>query len=54
MDIEALPELPGEAAQADAPFVLEIVAQLRSAFATRFLMAAGQHQSRIGVDYVDP
>ncbi|QGP77766.1 response regulator receiver domain [Sphingobium sp. WTD-1] len=54
LDIEALPELPGEAAQADAPFVLEIVAQLRSAFATRFLMAAGQHQSRIGVDYVDP
>lgn len=32
----------------------EIVAQLRSGFATRFLMSAGQHLSRVGVDFVDP
>lgn len=31
-----------------------VVAQLRNSFATRFLMAAGQHQSRVGVDFVDP
>lgn len=31
-----------------------VISQLRSAFAARFLMAAGQHQSRVGVDFVDP
>lgn len=31
-----------------------VIAQLRNAFATRFLMAAGQHQSRVGVDFIDP
>ena len=30
-----------------------VVCQLRNSFATRFLMAAGQHQSRVGVDFVD-
>jgi hypothetical protein len=35
------------------PAQFEILSQLRSAFATRFLMAAGHHQSRIGVDFVD-
>ena len=39
---------------ADAPAQFVILSQLRSVFATRFLMAAGQHQSRVGVDYVDP
>lgn len=31
-----------------------VVSQLRGSFATRFLMVTGQHQSRIGVDFVDP
>jgi hypothetical protein len=30
-----------------------VVSQLRSSFATRFLLVSGQHQSRIGVDFVD-
>lgn len=30
-----------------------VVSQLRNAFATRFLMSAGQHLSRIGVDFID-
>lgn len=30
-----------------------VVAQLRGAFATRFLLAAGQHLSRVGVDFID-
>ena len=30
-----------------------VVAQLRGTFATRFLMAAGQHLSRVGVDFID-
>lgn len=30
-----------------------VVAQLRGTFATRFLMSAGQHLSRIGVDFID-
>ena len=37
-----------------APTTFTVVAQLRGAFATRFLLAAGQHLSRIGVDFVDP
>lgn len=30
-----------------------VVAQLRGTFATRFLLAAGQHLSRVGVDFID-
>lgn len=30
-----------------------VVAQLRGMFATRFLLAAGQHLSRVGVDFID-
>lgn len=36
------------------PATFKVLSQLRSAFATRFLMAAGQHQSRVGVDFIDP
>lgn len=44
----------GETAFAPAtPTRFVILSQLRSAFAARFLIAAGQHQSRMGVDYVD-
>lgn len=42
------------AAQTTTPTTFAVVAQLRSVFATRFLMAAGQHQSRVGVDFIDP
>lgn len=30
-----------------------VIAQLRGTFATRFLLAAGQHLSRVGVDFID-
>lgn len=43
-----------EPSTAAVPTTFVVLSQLRGAFATRFLMAAGQHQSRIGVDYVDP
>jgi len=33
--------------------VFTVVAQLRRTFAARFLMAAGQHLSRAGVDFID-
>jgi hypothetical protein len=35
------------------PTTFTVVSQLRGTFATRFLLAAGQHLSRIGVDFVD-
>ena len=35
------------------PTVFTVVSQLRNAFATRFLLSAGQHLSRIGVDFID-
>jgi hypothetical protein len=45
---------PAVASAAPAePTVFTVVAQLRAAFATRFLLAAGQHLSRIGLDYID-
>jgi hypothetical protein len=50
----AKPEFPAAAPAApSAPTVFTVVAQLRAAFATRFLLAAGQHLSRIGLDYID-
>lgn len=56
-------EIPGERQesagtvadqQGTAPTKFLVISQLRNAFATRFLMAAGQHQSRVGVDFIDP
>ena len=44
----------GQTLELVAPVVFTVASQLRSSFATRFLMAAGQHLSRIGVDFVDP
>jgi hypothetical protein len=37
-----------------APTEYSVISQLRNSFATRFLMVAGQHLSRIGVDFIDP
>jgi hypothetical protein len=48
------PQVPEPAAKPPEPTVFTVIAQLRSAFATRFLLAAGQHLSRIGVDFIDP
>jgi hypothetical protein len=49
------PPAPNEPnGNARVPTKFAVVAQLRSGFATRFLMIAGQHQSRVGVDYIDP
>ncbi len=47
-EVEAAPQQP-----ANGSTIFTVVAQLRAAFATRFLLAAGQHMSRIGVDFVD-
>ena len=44
----------GQTPELVAPVVFTVASQLRSSFATRFLMAARQHLSRIGVDFVDP
>lgn len=44
----------GERAPTIVPAKFKVLSQLRGAFATRFLMAAGQHQSRVGVDFIDP
>jgi hypothetical protein len=49
----------GKAPAGEQPGAMEsaqftVVSQLRGSFATRFLMLTGQHQSRIGVDFVDP
>jgi hypothetical protein len=48
---------PAEAVQAAPPqeagIAFTVVAQLRGTFATRFLLAAGQHLSRVGVDFID-
>jgi hypothetical protein len=46
---QAEPAQPG-----NEPTIFTVVAQLRGAFATRFLLAARQHLSRIGVDFIDP
>ncbi|WP_281399775.1 hypothetical protein [Azospirillum oryzae] len=43
--MEAVPDRRGVA--------FTVVAQLRRTFAARFLMAAGQHLSRVGVDFID-
>lgn len=50
------PQQVGEeaASKGALPTKFMVISQLRSAFATRFLMAAGQHQSRVGVDFIDP
>ncbi|MBZ9801178.1 response regulator receiver domain [Mesorhizobium sp. ES1-6] len=57
--VEATPGAPVEARQ-PAPaahtgggIAFTVVAQLRGTFATRFLMSAGQHLSRVGVDFID-
>lgn len=44
----------GAAQPINGPTTFIVIAQLRSAFAARFLLAAGQHQSRVGVDFIDP
>jgi Response receiver domain len=49
----AVADSDGIGAKPRAPVDFVIVSQLRTSFATRFLMAAGQYQSRVGVDYVD-
>lgn len=46
----------GEPEPADASgggITFSVIAQLRGTFATRFLQAAGQHLSRVGVDFID-
>lgn len=50
------PQQAGEQAapKGALPTKFMVISQLRNAFATRFLMAAGQHQSRVGVDFIDP
>lgn len=50
--IEAAAEL-AKAAPDRRGVAFTVVAQLRGTFATRFLMAAGQHLSRVGVDFID-
>lgn len=60
---DAAPEpAPEAAAEAGEPtpavpngggITFTVVAQLRGTFATRFLLAAGQHLSRVGVDFID-
>jgi hypothetical protein len=44
---------PALAAKNGSSTAFTVVAQLRGTFATRFLLAAGQHLSRVGVDYID-
>ncbi|HEV2818256.1 MAG TPA: response regulator receiver domain [Allosphingosinicella sp.] len=52
---EVAPATPADGKSAMTPAtVFSVVAQLRGTFATRFLLAAGQHLSRIGVDFIDP
>lgn len=46
--------LPAQAAANSSSTTFTVVAQLRGTFATRFLLAAGQHLSRVGVDFIDP
>ncbi|PDQ22033.1 hypothetical protein CN311_05770 [Mesorhizobium sanjuanii] len=44
---------PAPAAHSEVGTAFTVVAQLRGTFATRFLLAAGQHLSRVGVDFID-
>ena len=41
------------AASSGSGITFTVLAQLRGTFATRFLLAAGQHLSRVGVDFID-
>lgn len=56
---KAVIEAPAEAgrteqdARSGDSVAFTVVAQLRGTFATRFLLAAGQHLSRVGVDFID-
>ena len=51
---EGLAEAGGPAPAAGVGGIaFTVVAQLRGTFATRFLLAAGQHLSRVGVDFID-
>lgn len=52
--VETQKPVEGAAKSVNSPTTFTVIAQLRSAFADRFLLAAGQHQSRVGVDFVDP
>ncbi len=45
--VEPAPAVPG------GGVAFTVVSQLRGTFATRFLLAAGQHLSRVGVDFID-
>lgn len=54
--VDAAPEAPPIEHQPTATnplTIFTVASQLRNAFATRFLLTAGQHLSRIGVDFVD-
>ena len=53
VDVEAVATEAVQPITPLAPTVFTVVSQLRSAFATRYLMTAGQHLSRVGVDFVD-
>lgn len=44
---------PTLAASSGGRITFTVIAQLRGTFATRFLLAAGQHLSRVGVDFID-
>lgn len=46
-------EEPAPASHSGGGVAFTVVAQLRGTFATRFLLAAGQHLSRVGVDFID-
>lgn len=51
--VDAVPPGAEPAVASKEPTTFTVVSQLRGTFATRFLLAAGQHLSRIGVDFVD-
>lgn len=57
--VESVIEAPAQAGEtapashSGGSIKFAVVAQLRGTFATRFLLAAGQHLSRVGVDFVD-
>ncbi len=50
--VEAQAE-PTPAVPNDGGVAFSVVSQLRGTFATRFLLSAGQHLSRVGVDFID-